>query len=54
MIYMSNLLFISAFNSQLLFKAFTQFFSNLQYLQVFGSTVYIFIYKKEQKAKSVK
>lgn len=54
MIYISNLLLTSALNNCLLFEAFTQFLFNLQHLQVFSSTVYVFIYKKEQKAKSAK
>lgn len=54
MTHVSNLLSLSALNSRLLFVAYTQSLPILQHLQVLGSTVYVFIYKEERKAKSAK
>lgn len=52
--HISNLLLISIVNSRLFFEASTQSLPKLQYLQIFGLTVYIFIHKKKQKAESAK
>ena len=41
-------------NNLSLYKAYTYGLSNLSHLQIFGSTVYVFIYKEEQTLKPEK
>lgn len=55
MTYMKNNSLTKAFkNNYRSYKAYTHKLLNLSYLQILGSTVYVFLYKEEQTLKHQK
>lgn len=54
MTHVSNLVSIFPLKGFSLYKALTRKISILNHLRLFGSTVYVFIYKEEKKAQSAK